>query len=303
MMIEDKVIEILKERKSLTGKELWNESQIEELPLWRICHRSQRIVSKIVGRRYLRFDRAVEDYARLSPSIKREFLTYTVCGLKENSEEIKERAKDLRQKIKETSKKKYNLAKKIISGIVESDEHREEIEKNACFIIAGDIVYNMAHLEPRPEKSSGELVRGSDLDIVIITEDKFPKRVIEELDSKIYREKYRYLFDPNYRQEIDYVIKNISKTKEQLNFDSLERMIAAKLLYEGRLLCGSREMFENIKKMLLERKIDDKLAALEKKARKNRLAAISDLLGSGDKPLSPEWMHLFYTQEEAEEIF
>jgi len=302
-MIEDKVIEILKERKPLTGRELWNESQIDELLLWRICHQSQRIASKIVGRRYLRFDRAVKDYARLSPSIKREFLTYTVCGLKENSKEIEKKAKNLRQEIRETSNKKYNLAKKIISEIVKSDEQREEIEENVCFIIAGDIVYNMAHLEPRPEKSSGELVRGSDLDIVVITEDKLPKRIIEGLDNKIYREKHRYLFDPNFREEIDYIIKDISKTKEQLNFNSLERMIATKLLYEGKLLFGSRQMFENIKKMLLERKIDAKLAELEKKARINRLAAISFLLEGGDKPLIPEWMHLFYTQEEAEEIF
>lgn len=302
-MIENKLIEILKEKKSLTGKGLLEESQSDELSLWRICNKSQKIMLKAIGRRYLRFDRAVKDYARLSPSIKREFLTYTVCGLKENSEEIEEKAKELRQKIKETSEEKYNLAKKIISEIVKGDEHKEEIEKNVCFIIAGDIVYNMAHLEPRPEKSTGELVRGSDLDIVIITEDTLPKRIADGLDRKIHREKYRYLTDPNFREELDYIIKDISKIKEQLNFDSFERMVASKLLYEGKLLCGSQRIFENIKKMLFERKIHDKLAELEKKARIKRLEAISCLLEGGDKSLSPEWMNLFYTREEAEEIF
>jgi hypothetical protein len=303
MMIENKIIEILKKKKALTGKELLEESRIDELSLWRACNKSQEIMLRVVGRRYLRFDRAVKEYARLSPSIKREFLTYTVCGLKENSEEIEEKAKDLDQKIKETSEEKYNLAKKIISGIVKGNEHKEEIEKNACFIIAGDIVYNMAHLEPRPEKSTGELVRGSDLDIVIITEETLTKKIVEELDSRIYKEKYRYLTDPDFREEIDYVIKYISKIKEQLNFDSFERMIASKLLYEGKLLYGSQRMFENIKKMLFERKIDDKLAELEKKAKINRLEATSCLLESGDKPLNPEWMNLFYTHEETEEIF
>ncbi len=33
------------------------------------------------GRRYMRLDSAVEGYARLSPSIRREFLTYTLVGL------------------------------------------------------------------------------------------------------------------------------------------------------------------------------------------------------------------------------
>jgi hypothetical protein len=302
-MIENKIIEILKEKKALTGKELLEESQADELSLWRACNQSQEIMLTVVGRRYLRFDRAVKEYARLSPSIKREFLTYTVCGLKENSAEIEEKAKDLGQKIIETSKQKYNLAKKIISGIVKEDEHQEEIEKNACFIIAGDIVYNMAHLEPRPERSSGELVKGSDLDIVVITEDTLPKSIVEELDSRIYKEKYRYLTDPDFREEIDYVIKDISKIKEQLNFDSFERMIASKLLYEGKLLYGSQRMFESIKKMLFERKIDDKLAELEKKAKINRLEATSCLLEGGDKALSQEWMNLFYTREETEEIF
>jgi hypothetical protein len=127
--------------------------------------------------------------------------------------------------------------------------------------------------------------------------------IVEGLDSKIYKEKYGYLTDPDFREEIDYIIKDISKIKEQLNFDSFERMIASKLLYEGKLLYGSQRMFENIKKMLFERKIDDKLAELEKKARINRLEATSCLLEGGDKPPSPEWMNLFYTHEETEEIF
>ena len=36
-------------------------------------------------------------------------------------------------------------------------------------MIAGDVVFEMAHLEPRPESSTGKLVKGSDLDIVVVT--------------------------------------------------------------------------------------------------------------------------------------
>jgi hypothetical protein len=296
------VEEILKKNGPLRGKELLKESKIDELSLWIICNKSKKITSEFAGRRFLRLDREVKGYARLTPSIKREFLTYTICGLRTDLREVKVKAKSLRQEIVEISKKKYELAKEIMSKIVETGKDSEAIKKEVCFIIAGDVVYEMAHLEPRPEVSTGEIVKGSDLDIVIIAEDNFSKKVLEELDSVIYREKYRYLKRPDYREEIDYVIKDMKKTKEQLRFEGFRSMLASKLLHEGRLLYGSERMFGKIKKMLSERKIPDRLGRMEQEAIVNRREAESFLLKYGVK--SPEeCMKLFYTREEAEEIF
>jgi len=300
---KNEVISILNKRESLTGKELLEESGIDELTLWRICNKSKKIVLKIVGKRYLRLDRNVKDYARLSPSIKREFITYTVCGLEKKLKNIEEKRISLQKKIKKISKKKYKLAKDIILNIVENNRNSKIIKENVCFIIAGDIVFNMAHSEPRPELSTGKLVRGSDLDIIIIAKDKFSKSILDELDREIYREKYMYIKNPAYREEIDYNIKNISKTKNQLQFDRFEYMVASKILNEGELLYGNKMIFDKIKNMLIERKIPDKLDEIEKAAIINRKHAKSYLLkGMGPLP-EEECMKLFYTREETEEIF
>jgi len=48
--------------------------------LWQACMRSTAIRLQTTGQRFLRLDRSVQGYARLSPSIRREFLTYMLVG-------------------------------------------------------------------------------------------------------------------------------------------------------------------------------------------------------------------------------
>jgi hypothetical protein len=55
--------------------------------------------------------------------------------------------------------------------LFENHPERDHIINQTCFIIAGDVVFGMAHAEPRPEASTGELVKGSDLDIIVIADD------------------------------------------------------------------------------------------------------------------------------------
>ena len=64
-----------------TGAELLGLAEVKVFALWKACCTQPDIVMRRVGRRYLRLDQAVEGYARLSPSIRREFLNYTVVGL------------------------------------------------------------------------------------------------------------------------------------------------------------------------------------------------------------------------------
>jgi len=45
--------------------------------------------------------------------------------------------------------------------------------------IAGDIVYNMAHNVPCPERSTGKLVKGSDMHIVVVVDLLIPTRLTE----------------------------------------------------------------------------------------------------------------------------
>jgi len=296
------IISLLKENGPLTGKELIEKSRSDALSIWRICYKSKKILTKIVGRRYLRLDRRVRGYARLSPSILREFLTYTVIGLCTDFENINAKAKDLSKGIEKISREKFSLSKEIISQLVKSQKNHEEIVNKATFIIAGDIVYDMAHSDPRPESSTSEMVRGSDLDIIVVTED-LSEDIIKKLDRSIYHKKYYLLKMPAYREEIDYIIKDMSRVKNQSNFDSFKSMVASKILCEGKLFFGSKRLFENVKEILLEKSIPQKLASLENTAIIAREKAKSYLL-NGTGPISQdEYKNLFYTTEETEEIF
>ena len=286
----------------LTGRELRSKSGISELPLWRACSSSPGIVSRTFGTRYLRLDRAVEGYARLSPSIKREFLTYTVIGLEKDLPEIERMIASLRAKFKAVSGEKFMLALGTVKRAVESLEDRDSVMSRSCFIIAGDVVYDMAHTEPRPECSTGELVRGSDLDIIIITEG-LPGNVLSALDKAVYREKYYLLKHPSYQEEIDYIIKDTAAVSRQLQFDTFKSMVACKILDEGRFLYGNELVFSKIKGMLLEKGLPARLKDMEARASSDRKdAELSLLRGNGAFP-DGGFMKLFYTKEESEEIF
>src|SRR4030042_5360393 len=115
----NKIVELLKKLGPLTGKELCDKTLLDELSLWRICSKSDEIILETFGKRFLRLDMRVEGYGRLSPSLKREFLTYTVIGLKKDSRKIDERAESLYSKIKNISRQKLELAREIIKKIVE----------------------------------------------------------------------------------------------------------------------------------------------------------------------------------------
>lgn len=298
----DNIEKILSEKGPLTGRQLQEKSQIDVLSLWRLCLRSENVFSMIAGRRYLRLDKNVDGYARLSPSIMREFLTYTIIGLKKDVEKTDQMAKTLARRIERISTEKYNLAKNTISRLVEVQSYTKEMQDKACFIIAGDIVYNMAHDDPRPESSTEEMVKGSDLDIVIVTEN-LSADMVNKFDKAIYRQKYYLMKTPPYNEEIDYIIKDMPKVEAQLQFDSFEHKVAAKLLHEGKFLYGSMRIFEKIKKMLTEKSVPEKLADLEKEAIKDREQAIISLSDSTGGILEEGYSKLFYTREEIEEIF
>jgi hypothetical protein len=187
----------------------------------------------------------------------------------------------------------------VVLGLEEPSTALEHV----CFVIAGDITYDMAHTVPRPEKSTGQMVRGSDLDIVVVTDDSFPSEALKALDAAIYRKKYFLLVHPDYREEIDYLVKRLSRVREQLKFDTFEAMVACKILWEGQHLYGSARVFEQIKALVEENRIAAKLAELEAQAVKNRSQAEARLLDPATRISDSEALHLFYTREEGEEIY
>ncbi len=114
------IVNIINETGPLTGWQLLEKSGMEALPLWQICRQTPEIRAECAGRRYLRLDRNVEGYARLSPSIRREFLTYTVLGLENQGPSIEARAQKLSEEVQQISRAKFDLARESMISVVQS---------------------------------------------------------------------------------------------------------------------------------------------------------------------------------------
>jgi hypothetical protein len=176
------------------------------------------------------------------------------------------------------------------------------IKDRACILIAGDIVYEMAHDVPRPERSTGKWVKGSDMDLVVVVDDLFPRELMERMDEVIYQEKQKVLMAPHLREEIDYVVKDLARVREQMGFDTFKHMIACKILQEGTLLCGRQDLFNTVKAMLREQGITEKLIGMEDRAAIFRRDAEEYLLKEDPEKIRNEGLYLFYPTEESEEF-
>jgi len=300
--VEEKIITVLKEKGPLTGAELLETLGEDALLLWRACKLSEQVAIQTIGCRYLRLDSKVDGFARLSPSILREFLTYSVLGLTRDQDSLVRKAHEVASHIKEVSRAKLELAKNIFSTVLSGLENDVLIKERACTLIAGDIVYDMAHDAPRPERSTGKLVKGSDMDLVVVVDDLFPKELMERMDEMIYREKQKVLITPHLREEVDYVVKDLARVREQMEFDTFKRMVACKILQESTLLFGKQDLFETIKSMLLEQGITEKLMRMEEHAAIFRRNAETTLLREDPAKIKNEGLDLFYPTEESEEF-
>ena len=300
--MEKEIISLLKEKGPLTGAELLENLGEDALVVWRACRLSQKVDLQTIGCRYLRLDSKIEGFARLSPSILREFLTYSAIGLTRDQDSLVRKANEIASHIKEVSKAKLELAKNVFSTVLSRLENDVLIKEQACILIAGDIVYDMAHDAPRPERSTGKLVKGSDMDLVVVVDDLFPKELMERMDEMIYREKQNVLITPHLREEMDYVVKDLARVREQMGFDTFKRMVACKILQESTLLFGNQDLFKTIKFMLQEQGISEKLVRMEDQAAIFRRDAEATLLREDPEKIKNEGLYLFYPTEESEEF-
>jgi hypothetical protein len=300
-MTENEIIPILAETGPLTGAQLVERTRMEVLALWQTCRKTPSIQLKTACRRFLRLDRNVEGYARLSPSIRREFLTYTLVGLNSQPDALSSKVEALRRETIQISQTKLHVASESVASAVAPLPDKDLILEKACFIIAGDVVYDMSHIVPRPEKSTGEMVQGSDLDIVVVVEDDLDSKIISSLDNAIHKRKHLLLV--NDREEIDYLIKSMSRVREQLKFDIFSSMVACKILDEGQFLYGNPAVFHSLKKLIAENRIPERLKDLEQQAIASRQTAEIQLTDGGAHRDQSEFYNLFYTRAEEDEIY
>jgi hypothetical protein len=188
------------------------------------------------------------------------------------------------------------------SGATSAGDPPGAQEDRFCVLIAGDIVYGMAHDAPRPEKSTGRMVRGSDLDLVVLMDDRAPEGLAKRLDDGIYQQKYRYLINPSLREEVDYTIKPLARMAEQASFGGIHEMVPCKIMDEAELLYGSERLFRAAKDLLVRSRVTEKLAAMEAEATLLRDKAERHLLEHNEEFLAGEDLYLFYTSEETDEF-
>ena len=300
-MNEQELILIFSETGPLTGAQLVERTRMEVLLLWQACKKTPQIRFVSSARRFLRLDRNVQGYARLSPSIRREFLTYTYVGLESQLETLNAKARDLGEETKRISRTKRDVARQSVVSAIAQLPDKEVILEKACFILAGDVVYDMSHVVSRPEKSTGEMVRGSDLDIVVVAEDDLDPAIVQSLDKAIHKRKHLLLV--NDREEIDYLIKSISRVKEQLKFDIFSSKVACKILDEGQLLYGSPDVYQTVKNLIDEYGVPAQLRSLEQQAAMDRQMAEAQLLDMDPEKGLSEYLNLFYTHAEEDEIY
>ena len=300
--MEQEIIALIRERGPLTGSEIMEAVGGDSLILWRTCKLSENLVTQTVGTRYMRLDRRIKGFARLSPSILREFLTYSVVGLTQQDAQLTQKIQSVASHIKAISKAKSELAYRIVSALFDRLGSELPIQDQVCFILGGDVVYNMAHDVPRPERSTGKLVNGSDMDLIVVVTDDFPNELVERIDKAIYQEKHRLLITPHLREEIDYIVKDLDRIRGQVKFDTFKHMVACKLLHEGTFLYGSEDLFHSIRAMLKEHGVVQKLSALEERAKNFRNEAEDLLLKGTDSKIQGESQYLFYPTEESEEF-
>jgi len=299
--MKEEIINLISTHGPLTGSEIKKFLSGDNLLLWQTCKTSSHLEVKSVGVRYLRFDRQVDGFARLSPSILREFLTYSVVGLSDKPLLIQKRGEEIFSHIVKVSRSKLELARNLVE-VVKAQVGDTWPHEQVCFILAGDIVYDMAHDVPRPERSTGELVRGSDIDLVVILQDNVPDDFIRKLDSAIYQEKYKYLKSPSINEEIDYVIKKLERVREQVRFDTFKHMVACKILQEGKLIGGSDRLYHEVIRLLEDHGVLEKLDRLQEAAIAFRKQEEEFLVQNDAKSINREDLYFFYPAEESEEF-
>lgn len=235
----------LAEKGPLLGKELCAlHPNASNLALWQVCFSDLDIQISHFSRYYLRYDITREDHVRLSPSILRDFLSFTLLSLPGQREQVIERQVGLSNHHREVSLEKIRVAQSILIGILSDIPQTEHAR--LCAFIAGDLAYFLGHDEPREVAQTGNLVRGSDIDIIIV-EDGLDPDYVQQIDAAMMNAKGFYLRHPAHRHEVDYICKPIARMYRQFAYGDIHEKIASKIAYESMFLAGSLELYGRIR--------------------------------------------------------
>ncbi|MBU1288600.1 MAG: hypothetical protein KJ871_12835 [Alphaproteobacteria bacterium] len=299
--VESHVIALLNLHGPLIGKQLSDKlPEIPKLALWQACYQSRALQVSHFASYYLRFDITREDQVRLSPSILRDFLSFSLFGLPGQRDQMIERQGTLSNTHREISREKIALAQQVMKSLF-LDLPRE-IRSSMCAFIAGDLAYFLAHNEPREHLVSGEMVKGSDIDIVIILNDELPDTIQRKIDADMIALKNYYLRHPQYRHEIDFITKRQSTMLKQFHYTDIHDKIASKIAYESMFLGGSLTLYMEVRDAMVATGVDRLIEADFEHALKDRKHAMQTLLQVSSDDIDDETRSLFYFSQERVEF-
>lgn len=294
--LREAISEILSEHGPMLGKELEERlPDAENLKLWQACFTSEHLQISQFSRYYLRFDITRKDFIRLSPSILRDFMSFTLISHSGQRDKVAERLVHLSNEHREISRWKTGLARNVLADIF-SDLGYEKTAK-VCAFIAGDLAYFLGHNEPREIEALGEIVKGSDLDIIIV-HDGLSDQDVSQIEDRMLAAKNYLLRSSVLRQELDFIVKPISRMFDQFAYKTIQQKIASKIVYESLFMGGSVSLYSSIMEELRHRGVQDKILRDFDKGLADRSEAISQLLRTNPEELDANARSLFYFSQE-----
>ena len=271
----------------------------DHLLIWKVCRQSEIFRTLNCARYYLRYDITRDNLLRLSPSVLRDFMSYSLIYLAHQKVDAMQRSALLATSHRLISLKKLRVARQAILSI--EPDIQEQLKENACCFIAGDISYFLAHEEPRLHKELETIVHGSDIDILIVHDNDFDPTIVAEAEKQMLGFKFRALKDPRVGEEVDFLFKPIRKMLDQFSYADIHQKIACKILYESFFLFGRLDMYEKLQSDLefsgtkVKIEADFQTALLE---RQNTINKIFNLTMSDNPQLDPEIESLFFFSQE-----
>jgi len=243
--IEQKVHDALSEHGPMVGQALKDQlGQIDSMELWRICYQSNLFRITSFSRYYLRYDITRDNQLRLSPSILRNFLTYSLVYKKGQQGQAVEQGTRLANKHRVISNRKIGIARKVILSLEES--LREKLNRTCSFFVSGDLAYFLGHDVPRVHKQTEAIINGSDIDIVIVYNTEVTPEDIKLAEEQVLKFKYQALKAEGGGEEIDFIFKPVSKLMTQLQYRDIHEKIASKILYESFFIYGRLDIYDHL---------------------------------------------------------
>lgn len=279
MNIETEIENVLKSAGPVTGAELTKKlPHISDIAIWRACYGSSEIRVSNCARYYLRYDILRGNQLRLSPSILRDFLTFSLVYLSDQVVEIVEASTRLANKFRSVSLGKLSWAREALLKL--DDDLQQVINDHCVVFLSGDIAYYLAHQTKRAHSQLGVEINGSDIDIVVVTNRGAPPDKIAQIESQLLVTKKIFLTTPGIGEELDFIVKPIETMLGQLAYGDIHQKIASKILYESYFLMGRVDIYQTLIQHLKLRGTWDKIESdfeIALGQRKDTIAKILDL--------------------------